>query len=97
RGHEIEIVRPKSARDPQLRRHPMPARLAVGGHGDPIRMRGLHVIVGRVRIGAGDGLAGGCGRGNAPPVPCPDPELTETICSRPVTFARLSLVYGWKD
>ena len=55
-GHELEVVRPERARDPQLRVGPVPARLAVGVDGNPIGMRACHVVAGRVRVGAGDHL-----------------------------------------
>lgn len=53
-GHELEVVGTEPAGHPHLRRGPMPTRLARGVHRNPIRMRRLHVIVGRVRVGAGD-------------------------------------------
>ena len=53
-GHELEVVRAKRARHPHLGRGPVPARLARGVHGNPIRVRRLHIVVGRVRVSAGD-------------------------------------------
>ena len=51
-GHEFEVVRPQPAGHPHLGRCPVAARIALRVHGDPIRMRGLNVVVGRVRVGA---------------------------------------------
>ena len=51
RGHELEVVRPQGAGHPHLRRGPVPARLALGVHGDPVGMRVADVVVGRVRVG----------------------------------------------
>ena len=53
-GHELEVVGAQAAGDPHLRRGPVPAGLPVGVHRDPVRVRRLHVVVGGVRIGAGD-------------------------------------------
>ena len=36
-GHELEVVGAEPARHPHLRRGPMPARLALGVHRDPVR------------------------------------------------------------
>src|SRR5207248_1304707 len=49
-----EIVRAEAAGDPHFRRGPVAAWLAVGFDRDPIRMRGLHVVVGGVWISAGN-------------------------------------------
>ena len=53
-GHEIEIVGPEPAGDPHLGRRPVATALAVGVDVNPLGMRGLGVVVGRVRIGARD-------------------------------------------
>src|SRR5207248_256186 len=53
-GHELEIVRPKPARDPHLRRRPMPARLALDIDRDPVGMGLLHVIISGMRNGSCD-------------------------------------------
>ena len=53
-GHELEVVGAEAAGDPHLRRGPVAARLAVRVHRDPVGVRRLHVVVGRVRVGAGD-------------------------------------------
>ncbi len=51
-GHELEVVRAQRAGDPHLRRGPVPALAAVGVDGDPVGMRVVDILVGRVRIGA---------------------------------------------
>ena len=53
-GHKLEVVRPEPAGDPHLGRGPVAARLAVGGHRDPVGMGGLHIVIGGVRVGARD-------------------------------------------
>src|SRR5262249_11831997 len=53
-GHEVEVVGTQAARDPHLRRGPMPSWRPVRGDGDPIRMRGARVLIRRMRVGAGD-------------------------------------------
>ena len=55
-GHELEVVGPERARDPQLRVGPVPARPPVGVDRDPVGVRARGVVAGRVRIGAGDHL-----------------------------------------
>ncbi len=55
-GHELEVVGPERARDPQLRVGPVPARLPVGVDGDPVGVGPRGVVAGRVRIGAGQDL-----------------------------------------
>ena len=52
--HEVEVVRPERARDPQLRIRPMAARLAVGVDRDPVGMRRPHLVTHRVRVGPRD-------------------------------------------
>lgn len=53
-GHEFEVVRTEAAGHPHFGRGPMAAGLAVGFDSDPVRMRGLDVVVGGVRIGTGN-------------------------------------------
>ena len=53
-GHKLEVVRAEAARDPQLRRRPVPARLAARVHRDPSRMRVMDVVVSRMRVRAGE-------------------------------------------
>ena len=52
-GHEVEVVRPQRAGDPELRIGGMAPLLALGIDGDPIGVSVIHVLLGRVRIGAG--------------------------------------------
>ena len=51
-GHQLEVVRTEAAGDPHLGRGPVPARAAVRVGRDPVGVRGLHVVVRRVRVGA---------------------------------------------
>src|SRR3954462_14708137 len=53
-GHELEIVRPERAGDPHFGRGPVAPDFAVGIHGNPIGMGCLDVVVGGVRISAGN-------------------------------------------
>ena len=52
--HELEVVRPERARDPQLRIGPMASRLAVGVNGYPVGVRRPHLVTHGVRIGPRD-------------------------------------------
>src|SRR5207248_4034954 len=53
-GHKLKVVGAEGAGDPHLRRGPMPPRLAGRVHGNPIGMRLLHVVIGRVWISPRD-------------------------------------------
>ena len=52
--HELEVVGTERAGHPQLGVGPVPPRLAVAVDGDPVGMRGPHVVAHGVRIGARD-------------------------------------------
>ena len=54
--HEVEVVGPQRAGDPELAIRPVAARRAVGGDGDPVRVRGLDVLADRVGVRARDHL-----------------------------------------
>jgi hypothetical protein len=53
-GHELEIVRTEGASHPEIRVGPVAPLLALGLDRDPIGMRVVDVLVGRVRVGARD-------------------------------------------
>ena len=53
-GHELEVVGAERAGYPGGRHRPMAARLAVGFHGDPVRMCVEDILVRGVRIHARD-------------------------------------------
>ncbi len=53
-GHELEIVGTQRAGHPQLRRRPVAPLVALGVHGDPVRVGVVDILVRGVRIGAGD-------------------------------------------
>ena len=53
-GHELEIVGTQRASYPHFGRGPVAAWLVICVHGDPIRVRVTYVIVGGMRVGAGD-------------------------------------------
>jgi len=53
-GHELEVVRPERAGDPQLRLRPVPAWLAMFIDRDPVRVGVEHILVDGVRVGARD-------------------------------------------
>ena len=55
-GHELEVVGPERAGDPQLRVGPVPARPPVGVDRDPVGVRARRVVARRVRVGARDHL-----------------------------------------
>ncbi len=72
-GHELEVVGAQAAGDPHLRRGPVAAGPTVPAHRDPVRVRRLHVVVGGVRIGAGDD--------HHPEVATPGDELAEHVAA----------------
>ncbi len=72
-GHELEVVGAQAAGDPHLRRGPVAAGPPVFVHRDPVRVRRLHVVVGGVRIGAGDD--------HHPELATPGDELAEHVAA----------------
>ena len=52
--HELEVVRAECTRDPQIPIGPVTSRFALGGHRDPIRVRGLDVIARGMRVRSRD-------------------------------------------